>query len=93
MALLVQEVTVTAGNSKSYSVTINRAGDIAQYAYGKASNTEVGDEFGASVALSGDTLAVGAPGEDSSATGVGGTQSDNSTTNSGAVIRVTLPPP
>ena len=55
-----------------------------QQAYVKASNTEVGDGFGFSVALSGDTLAVGAPGEGSCATGIGGNQ-NNGCTASGAV--------
>jgi hypothetical protein len=43
-----------------------------QQAYVKASNTGAGDGFGASIGLSGDsnTLAVGAPGEASSTTGI-----------------------
>ena len=55
--------------------------------YFKASNTEVGDDFGFSVALSGDgrTLAVGAPYEDSGSPGINGDQSDNSMTDAGAV--------
>jgi len=59
----------------------------SQQAYVKASNTGVYDNFGASVALSadGDTLAVGAGGEASNATGVGGNQSDNSASYAGAV--------
>lgn len=58
-----------------------------QHAYIKASNTDKDDLLGWSVALSqsGDTLAVGAPGEDSSATGVDGDQDDNSAWTSGAV--------
>ena len=56
-----------------------------QQAYLKASNTGRGDQFGYSVSLSGDTLAVGAHNEDSNATGVGGIQSNNSAGNSGAV--------
>lgn len=56
-----------------------------QRAYVKASNTEAGDDFGLSVAVSGDTLVVGAPGEDSNATGINGNQSDNSVQGSGAV--------
>jgi hypothetical protein len=56
-----------------------------QEAYLQASNTGAVDEFGSSVALSGDTLAVGAPDEDSAAQGVGGNQADNSATRSGAV--------
>ncbi|MBI2898242.1 MAG: integrin [Deltaproteobacteria bacterium] len=59
----------------------------AQEAYIKASNTGVGDEFGFSVALSADgsVLAVGAYGEDSDATGVGGVQGSDAAGNSGAV--------
>ena len=57
----------------------------SQQAYLKASNTGVSDYFGSSVALSGNTLAVGATGESSNATGVGGTETDNSAFQSGAV--------
>jgi len=56
-----------------------------QQAYIKASNSDAEDSFGAAVAIDGDTLVVGATGEDSSATGVGGDESDNSTSASGAV--------
>jgi len=56
-----------------------------QQAYLKASNTGTNDYFGCSVAVSGDTVAVGAYGEDSNSTGVNGNQSDNSATDSGAV--------
>ncbi|OOE69728.1 hypothetical protein BZG20_02030 [Salinivibrio sp. IB868] len=57
-----------------------------QEAYIKASNTDTDDIFGHSLSLSedGSTLVVGAPGEDSAATGVNGTQNDESSTNSGA---------
>jgi hypothetical protein len=47
-----------------------------QQAFIKASNAQKNDGFGRAVSLSGDTLAVGAAGEDSSATGVGGDQKD-----------------
>ena len=52
----------------------------SQQAYIKASNTDNGDQFGWSLSLSanGNTLAVGARSENSSATGVGGTQEDDS---------------
>jgi hypothetical protein len=57
--------------------------------YFKASNTAAADYFGGRgrVAVSGDgtTLAVGAPSEDSAATGVNGDQNDNSRSSSGAV--------
>src|SRR6185436_7374739 len=58
-----------------------------QQMYLKASNPGAGDQFGASVALSGDgsTLAVGAHGEGSVATGVGGDQANNAAVNAGAV--------
>ena len=58
---------------------------MSQPAYIKASNTEAGDWFGSRIALDGDTLAVGAHAEDSSATGVDGDQADNSAVNAGAV--------
>lgn len=64
-----------------YPVTID---PIAQQAYLKASNAGAGDYFGFSVAVSGDTVVVGAPGEDSSATGIDGGQADNTATDSGA---------
>jgi len=64
-----------------YPLTID---PIAQQAYLKASNTGQNDRFGSSVAVSGDTVVVGAPGEDSNATGVNGNQASNSAPDSGA---------
>jgi uncharacterized repeat protein (TIGR01451 family) len=64
-----------------YPVTVD---PWVQQAYLKASNTEADDQFGWSVAISGDTVVVGAPAEDSSATGVDGNQGDNSAGDSGA---------
>jgi len=55
-----------------------------QQAYLKASNTDTFDLFGASVAISGDTIVVGASFEGSSATGVNGDQNDNSAHQAGA---------
>jgi hypothetical protein len=57
----------------------------SQQAYMKASNTGTLDHFGASIALVGDTLVVGAPGESSAATGLNGNQADNSSAGAGAV--------
>ncbi len=65
-------------------VFIRNGTNWTQQAYLKASNTEAGDRFGFSVAVSGDTLVVGASSEDSGATGVDGDQSDNSAPSSGA---------
>jgi hypothetical protein len=53
-----------------------------QQAYLKASNADWSDLFGSSVAISGDTLVVGAPNEDSSANSA---EADNSVENAGAV--------
>jgi hypothetical protein len=73
------------GWQHTYYLTLRRAAQIAQYAYGKASNTDAVDLFGHSVALSGDTVAVAAVHEDSAARGVDGNQNDNTVTDSGAV--------
>ena len=54
-------------------------------AYIKASNAGADDYFGYSVSHDGDTLVVGAPYEDSSATGVGGDQLNNERVETGAV--------
>ncbi len=59
----------------------------SEQAYVKASNTDSIDVFGSSLGLSanGNTLVVGAHGEDSSATGVGGDLNSNSAVGSGAI--------
>ena len=74
-----------APNSGAVYVFTRTAGVWTQQAYLKASNTEAGDEFGINIVLSGDTLAVGALGEGSGATGVNGNQADNTAPTSGAV--------
>jgi hypothetical protein len=61
-----------------------------QKAYLKASNSNADYEFGVSLALTGDSLAVGAYREDSNATGINGNQADNSAPNSGAVYFFSL---
>jgi len=63
----------------------NQGGGWSQQAYVKAPNAETGDVFGTSVSISGDTSVIGAIGEKSNATGVGGNQADNSLVNAGAV--------
>ena len=75
----------SAGDSGAVYVFTRSGNDWSQQAYLKASNTGAGDRFGQSAALSGNTLAVGAIGEDSSATGLGGSPSNNSAGESGAV--------
>ena len=77
-------------NSASFSgatyVYVRSGTSWSQQAYIKASNAEASDSFGRSLSLSvaGNTLAVGASGEDSNATGINGDQSDNSAGTSGA---------
>ena len=68
-------------------VFVRAADEWDQQAYVKASNSEEGDVFGDSLALSrdGGTLAVGAPREDSGARNANGNQAINSTSDSGAV--------
>jgi trimeric autotransporter adhesin len=58
----------------------------SQQAYVKASNADRADNFGSRIALSADgaRLAVGAVGEDSAATGLGGDQTSNATLEAGA---------
>jgi hypothetical protein len=80
------------GNNAAFNsgavYVFTRNGDTwSQQAYIKGSNTEAVDFFGARVALTadGNTLAVGASGEDSNATGMGGDQGNNTARNSGAV--------
>jgi hypothetical protein len=70
------------------SAPVSVVGSLAEaVGYVKASNTGVNDWFGLEVALSGDgrTLAVGAPLESSSATGIDGEQDDELAVQAGAV--------
>ncbi|MES2737885.1 MAG: choice-of-anchor D domain-containing protein [Verrucomicrobiota bacterium] len=57
---------------------------IAEAAYLKAGATDELDRFGLSVSISGDTVVIGAPGEDSSAPGIDGNEADNNATDAGA---------
>lgn len=77
----------SAPESGAVYVFTRSGGTWTQRAYIKASNAESFDEFGSSLALSSDgaTLAIGAIGEDSAATGIRGSESDNSAFTSGAV--------
>ncbi len=73
---------VVDDSAATYPVTID---PILQQAYLKANNVGPNDQYGYSVAISGNTIAVGAPGEDSSATTVNGNGGDNSAADAGAV--------
>lgn len=69
--------------------------EFTQQAYVKASNTDSQndhcDMFGISVAISGNTMAVGASGESSNATGINNDQADNSMMSAGAVYEFNKP--
>jgi hypothetical protein len=78
------------GQAGAVYVFVRRGTAWSQQAYLKASNpgeAEEGDTFGYSIAVSGDgnTVAVGAPSEDSNARGMNGNQADNSAVAAGAV--------
>jgi hypothetical protein len=69
--------TDTAGDSGAAYVFSRSFGVWSQQAYLKASNTGANDQFGVSVAISGDSIVVGANGEDSSTTGVNSAPNDS----------------
>jgi hypothetical protein len=83
-------------NDASYSgaaYVFKRNGSIwSQEAYLKASNTQAGDVFGSSVAISDGTIVAGAPGESSNANLVNGDQGNDLAPGSGAVYVLVLPP-
>ena len=60
----------------------------AQEAYLKASNTDAFDNFGWSVAISGDTIVVGAPREDGPSQSVGGNQGNGAGASGAAYVFV-----
>jgi len=81
-----------SANNSGAAYVFTRSGITwTQQAYLKASNTGAGDNFGNSVAVSGDTVVIGALSEASNATGVGGNQADNSAMLAGAAYTFTLP--
>ena len=73
------------GSGAVYVFVSNGAGGWTQQAYIKASNPGASFFFGYSLALSGDTLVVGAPNENGCATGVNGNQQQTGCSFSGAV--------
>jgi hypothetical protein len=81
------ETDRSADNAGAVYVFSRSGSTWSQQAYVKASNTDGGDTFGISVALSADgsTLAAGASGEASAATGIDGDRTDNSSAAAGAV--------
>jgi hypothetical protein len=80
-----------AESSGAVYVFTRRGGRWLQDAYVKASNTGFNDRLGVSVGFSDGTLVVGAPGEDSALTGVGGNGTDDSVMQAGAAYVIRLP--
>lgn len=78
------ELDNSSNDSGAAYVFVRIGTDWSQQAYLKPSNTGAMDSFGAAVGISGDTILIGSPHEDSAATGIGGNQSDNTASNSGA---------
>jgi hypothetical protein len=77
--------TNSGANNSGAAYVFKRSGTTwTQEAYLKASNAEADDNFGVGVAVSGDTIVVGSRYESSSATGVNGDDTDNSSSDSGA---------
>jgi hypothetical protein len=67
-------------------VFVREAGLWSFQAYVKASATDVFDAFGASLAVAGDTLVVGAPFEDGASVGIGGDDTNDGAADSGAAF-------
>jgi hypothetical protein len=87
-----EDSNATTANGSNNSATNSGAAYVftrsgttwSQQAYLKASNSEANDNFGWSVAVSGDTAVIGAHQEDSNAIAVNGDGSNNSASDSGA---------
>ena len=75
-------------NSGAAYVFVRRAGIWTQEAFLKASMAEAGDFFGGSVGISGDTVVVGARGEDSGAVGINGSPDDGAVDSGAAYVIV-----
>ena len=82
----INSASASASGAAYVFVRSSTAGTWSQQAYLKASNTGAGDNFGRGVSISGDgtTLIVGAPLEDSTATGINGDEASNGASASGA---------
>lgn len=83
---IVEACNASGCNSES-DIAFTATEMLGTIGYIKSSAPDRGDSFGWSIAISGDgsTLAVGAPAEDSNATGINGDDTNNTSTNAGAV--------
>jgi hypothetical protein len=73
-----------AANCGAIYVFVRNGTTWMQQAFLRASNAGAGDQFGSSLAISGDTIVVGSIGESSVATGVNGDETSNAAAGSGA---------
>jgi FG-GAP repeat len=80
MKVLLSIISRIAGSG----LAVACAAPVAQQVYLKSSNSGVSDAFGSAVAVSGDTMVIGAPAEDGNSTGVNGSQTSESALQSGA---------
>ncbi len=76
--------SVRPGSGAAY-VFVHDGAQWQPQAFLKAASPDSWDQFGSTVAIDGDRILVGAPEEDSSASGVNGDQADNSMLQTGAV--------
>jgi hypothetical protein len=79
------EDSVQANSGAIYLFTRDAAGTWTEQAMIKAFIPELSDRFGEHIAISGDSVVVGAFGEDSDAVGIDGDQANNNTPQAGAV--------
>ena len=70
---------------KRYVIVVTGASAASPSDYFKAGKPRVDGDFGSSIAVSGNTLAVGSPGDASSATGINGNEDGTSAPGAGAV--------
>ncbi len=82
-----------AANAGAAYVFVRNGTVWSQQAYLKASQVTAGDWFGCSVAVSGETVVVGAANEDSASTGVNSTPDENAGNTGAAYLFTGLGPP
>jgi hypothetical protein len=83
----------SVGNTGAAYVFVRSGTTWSQQAYLKASQVSTNDNFGISVAVSGETVVVGSSGEDSSTTGVNSTPNESAINAGAAYIFTGLGPP
>ena len=80
------ESAVSAGAACVFVRNLNVWTQQAYLKPAAAGNTQAGDAFGQSVAVSGDTVIAGAPGEDSRSTGIGSTPNESAADTGAATV-------